>query len=95
MRDTLRRRRAIQRFSDSAIQRFSEVRYRMQHNIVFFKDDEGRIYHTDSTFGRGGEELLGASRDSTSSNLLRLGFAQAARVYRAKPRAPILSSHVG
>jgi hypothetical protein len=69
---------AIQRFSDSAIQRFSEVRYRMQHNIVFFKDDEGRIYHTDSTFGRGGEEFLGASR-----------------VYRAKPRAPILSSHVG
>jgi hypothetical protein len=78
MRDTLRRRRAIQRFSDSAIQRFSEVRYRMQHNIVFFKDDEGGIYHTDSTFSRGGEEFLGASR-----------------VYRAKPRAPILSSHVG
>ena len=26
---------------------------------VFFKDDAGQIYHTYSTFGRGGEEFLG------------------------------------
>jgi len=29
---------------------------------VFFKDDEGKIFHTYSTFGRGGEEFLGAYR---------------------------------
>ena len=27
---------------------------------VFFKDESGQIFHTYSTFGRGGEELLGA-----------------------------------
>lgn len=27
---------------------------------VFFKDEDGRIYHTYSTFGRGGEQFLGA-----------------------------------
>lgn len=27
---------------------------------VFFKSDDGRIYHTYSTFGRGGEQFLGA-----------------------------------
>ncbi len=29
---------------------------------IFFKDDTGRIFHTYSTFGRGGEEFLGAYR---------------------------------
>jgi predicted dithiol-disulfide oxidoreductase (DUF899 family) len=29
---------------------------------VFFKDEAGRIFHTYSTFGRGGEEFLGAYR---------------------------------
>jgi predicted dithiol-disulfide oxidoreductase (DUF899 family) len=29
---------------------------------VFFKDDAGQIFHTYSTFGRGGEEFLGAYR---------------------------------
>jgi predicted dithiol-disulfide oxidoreductase (DUF899 family) len=29
---------------------------------VFFKDDTGRIFHTYSTFGRGGEEFLGIYR---------------------------------
>ena len=29
-------------------------------NSVFIKDDAGQIFHTYSTFGRGGEELLGA-----------------------------------
>jgi predicted dithiol-disulfide oxidoreductase (DUF899 family) len=29
---------------------------------VFFKDDAGRIFHTYSTFGRGGEEFLGIYR---------------------------------
>jgi predicted dithiol-disulfide oxidoreductase (DUF899 family) len=29
---------------------------------VFFKDDAGRIFHTYSTFGRGGEEFLGVYR---------------------------------
>jgi predicted dithiol-disulfide oxidoreductase (DUF899 family) len=29
---------------------------------VFFKDDTGAIFHTYSTFGRGGEEFLGAYR---------------------------------
>src|SRR5437867_11529926 len=29
---------------------------------VFFKDDAGEIFHTYSTFGRGGEEFLGAYR---------------------------------
>jgi predicted dithiol-disulfide oxidoreductase (DUF899 family) len=29
---------------------------------VFFKDDAGTIFHTYSTFGRGGEEFLGAYR---------------------------------
>jgi predicted dithiol-disulfide oxidoreductase (DUF899 family) len=29
---------------------------------VFFKDDSGQIFHTYSTFGRGGEEFLGAYR---------------------------------
>ena len=35
---------------------------------VFFKDDAGQIFHTYSTFGRGGEEFLGAYRyfDMTS-----------------------------
>jgi predicted dithiol-disulfide oxidoreductase (DUF899 family) len=28
-------------------------------NSVFFKDDDGQIYHTYSTFGRGGEQFLG------------------------------------
>ncbi|WP_246485496.1 DUF899 domain-containing protein [Aminobacter carboxidus] len=27
---------------------------------VFYKDDDGQIYHTYSTFGRGGEQFLGA-----------------------------------
>jgi predicted dithiol-disulfide oxidoreductase (DUF899 family) len=29
---------------------------------VFFKDENGRIFHTYSTFGRGGEEFLGIYR---------------------------------
>jgi predicted dithiol-disulfide oxidoreductase (DUF899 family) len=29
---------------------------------VFFKDDDGQIFHTYSTFGRGGEEFLGIYR---------------------------------
>jgi len=29
---------------------------------VFFKDDAGRIFHTYSTYGRGGEEFLGVYR---------------------------------
>jgi predicted dithiol-disulfide oxidoreductase (DUF899 family) len=29
---------------------------------VFFKDESGAIFHTYSTFGRGGEEFLGAYR---------------------------------
>jgi predicted dithiol-disulfide oxidoreductase (DUF899 family) len=29
---------------------------------VFFKDDAGQIFHTYSTFGRGGEEFLGIYR---------------------------------
>jgi predicted dithiol-disulfide oxidoreductase (DUF899 family) len=29
---------------------------------VFFKDDDGRIFHTYSTYGRGGEEFLGVYR---------------------------------
>ena len=29
---------------------------------VFFKDEKGTIFHTYSTFGRGGEEFLGAYR---------------------------------
>jgi predicted dithiol-disulfide oxidoreductase (DUF899 family) len=29
---------------------------------VFFKDDQGQIFHTYSTFGRGGEEFLGIYR---------------------------------
>jgi len=29
---------------------------------VFFKDETGAIFHTYSTFGRGGEEFLGAYR---------------------------------
>lgn len=29
---------------------------------VFFKDEQGRIFHTYSTFGRGGEEFLGIYR---------------------------------
>jgi predicted dithiol-disulfide oxidoreductase (DUF899 family) len=29
---------------------------------VFFKDNAGQIFHTYSTFGRGGEELLGTYR---------------------------------
>ena len=29
-------------------------------NSVFFKDDAGQIFHTYSTFGRGGEQFLGA-----------------------------------
>jgi predicted dithiol-disulfide oxidoreductase (DUF899 family) len=29
---------------------------------VFYKDDDGHIYHTYSTFGRGGEEFLGIYR---------------------------------
>ncbi len=29
---------------------------------VFFKDDAGRIFHTYSTYGRGGEEFLGIYR---------------------------------
>jgi predicted dithiol-disulfide oxidoreductase (DUF899 family) len=29
---------------------------------VFFKDDSGQIYHTYSTYGRGGEEFLGTYR---------------------------------
>jgi len=29
---------------------------------VFFKDDSGQIFHTYSTYGRGGEEFLGAYR---------------------------------
>jgi len=28
-------------------------------NSVFYKDDDGQIFHTYSTFGRGGEEFLG------------------------------------
>jgi len=28
---------------------------------VFFKDDEGQIVHTYSTYGRGGEQFLGAN----------------------------------
>lgn len=31
-------------------------------NSVFFKDDDGRIFHTYSCFGRGGEEFLGIYR---------------------------------
>jgi len=31
-------------------------------NSVFYKDDDGRIFHTYSTFGRGGEEFLGIYR---------------------------------
>ena len=36
-------------------------------NSVFYKDDDGRIFHTYSTFRRGGEEFLGIYRflDST------------------------------
>ena len=36
-------------------------------NSVFYKDDDGQIFHTYSTFGRGGEEFLGIYRflDST------------------------------
>ena len=29
---------------------------------IFFKDDSGQIFHTYSTYGRGGEEFLGAYR---------------------------------
>jgi predicted dithiol-disulfide oxidoreductase (DUF899 family) len=28
-------------------------------NSVFFKDEDGQIFHTYSTFGRGGEQFLG------------------------------------
>lgn len=31
-------------------------------NSVFFKDEDGRIFHTYSSFGRGGEEFLGIYR---------------------------------
>jgi predicted dithiol-disulfide oxidoreductase (DUF899 family) len=31
-------------------------------NSVFYKDDDGQIFHTYSTFGRGGEEFLGIYR---------------------------------
>jgi predicted dithiol-disulfide oxidoreductase (DUF899 family) len=31
-------------------------------NSIFYKDDAGRIFHTYSTFGRGGEEFLGIYR---------------------------------
>ena len=32
---------------------------------VFVKDDAGQIFHTYSTYGRGGEEFLGSTGSST------------------------------
>ncbi len=34
----------------------------MSGRSVFFKDADGEIYHTYSSFGRGGEDMLGTYR---------------------------------
>jgi predicted dithiol-disulfide oxidoreductase (DUF899 family) len=49
--------------SGSAYYNFGQAKPGMEDlsgDSVFFKDDAGRIFHTYSTFGRGGEQFLGA-----------------------------------
>ena len=49
--------------SGNAYYNFGQVKPGMEDlsgDSVFFKDDAGQIFHTYSTFGRGGEQFLGA-----------------------------------